>query len=382
MARFAYQSNDTGAGNGRFLKILLDRKNGRALNVTTNTWKAAGSVSSSDRRLFLQQGASPFLGLYSRELALGPVGEFYEYTADLTFNDGRPFYCERRYVSDGAFAQTPDAATNALAGKAHFEFIHLQTGLGPNRLFVRAMDHATGEIWNRQANAWAPFGSVSESDSRIFLWPESGDFANVYAIDVDGMGSRQELWLHYYDAQLFPNEPKNGVERFRLFNGSVTSGGSLPPFKIEAVKAHGVLTVADRLDPNNEPDTILVVNARAAPTFLARLVDASGAPILAAAIASIRGNVSELRAWEPSYERPIAGHYQFAIPVSESIFDVLQVNYLWDDQPDSQGYNFRFQPSTALYQAFPDRGKLYALEIEFTPTTGECFGFRFLVKTK
>jgi hypothetical protein len=378
MTRFAYIADDAGAGNARFFKRLRDRKNGRTLNVTTNTWKA--TVGSSDQKLFLSQSASPFLGIYARELALGPVGEIYEYTCDANDSEGRPFRGQRRYISDGAYANTPDAADSSLQGKAHFEYIHGLTGLGPNRLFKRAIDHAAGEMWNQHDNLWEPIGDVSDTDSRIFMIPESGDFANVYGTDLEGMGSRQEIWLYDFDAQISPNQVLS-AERFRLVNGTVTSGGSLPPFKLEALKAHGVLTNVDRLDPDNEPDTILTVNALASPTYMGRIVDSTGTPILAAAISAISYSVYELRPFEPGYSKPVPGHYRVALTPAAVLNDVLQLDFLWGDL-DETGYNFRAQPSNSVKQAFADRGKTYAIVFTLTPQSGEVFDFRFLVKTK
>lgn len=368
--RSQLQSTASGEASGKFFSTWYDRKNTRRWNHATSRWKT--TVSSADAKVNLTELASPELGQYAADISgMGAPGQVFEYFHN---NDtGLVIAANRRFISDGAFAGDPDAATVNLA--ARFEVIGSDSGFQDDTYWVRLKNKLTGNVWNHVTRAWA--SSVALNDSKVWLTPDAiSEYANVYGDDVEGLGDVEQLVASYYN-QLTSETQPIAVEEYRVSQGSIAAGAG--PYKVAALKAHGVLTEAERLDPSNQPDLELVVLAGTSCTVLLRLVDGSGVAILPAAISSIRYTITEKRDFDPAYRATVDGHKAVSVPTS-ALYDVLLVDYLWGST-DTKGYNFRHELDLALGDAFAEAGRKYELVYTFTPASGQVIKQRLIVRT-
>jgi hypothetical protein len=111
--------------------------------------------------------------------------------------------------------------------------------------------------------------------------------------------------------------------------------------------------------------------------FLARVVDADGAPVVRAAIASVRCSVYLLDDQDPDVQLPIAGHGDVALAVTDVLHDALQTGGGWTR--DALGYNFRHVLDVSAHPAFAVAGRNYRVEYLLAPPTGQVVRLRFRV---
>ena len=113
--------------------------------------------------------------------------------------------------------------------------------------------------------------------------------------------------------------------------------------------------------------------------LLARVMGSSGRPVTSAELSGASYTIYRLDAGDPDSETPVAGHSGQALGVGAIIFDVLQVDDLWD--VDVVGYNFKHTIDVSSQQAFATAGVFYRVRYELTVVGGgQPIVVRFKVK--
>lgn len=112
--------------------------------------------------------------------------------------------------------------------------------------------------------------------------------------------------------------------------------------------------------------------------LMARIVDATGANVQQAALASIKYSICELDPCRPDNLAVVAGHSNVSLGVASVIFNALQTGGLWT--VDDVGYNFRHEIDVGTSEAFPKAGAQYQVRYELTPTTGQKTIVRFQLR--
>lgn len=346
----------------------------RRWNHTTSTWKS--TVSSGDAQETLTEQATPHKGIYEvTTTGMGAPGLIYTYLKNIV--SGRIVGARRVTISDGAYLNTPDAADTTDASKLRVETWTTVAGAGNSRYKARLEDRTLGNIWNNVTSAWASV--VTNSDSRISL-SEDADETNLYGAFVTGVGNVSPVRVSYYDTTSDPNcETPLREEDITVTAGSAASEGDAP-YKIEAMQAHGVLTVETRLNPTREPFLVLRADPLCSPCLMMRIVDAAGEPITPALISSIQYSLYRRSDTDLALNTHIDGHYLKALTVNDVVLSSLQNDYLWDEA-DDEGYNFRHQVDTATYEALSEYNARYDLVYKFTPASGQKFPARYQVRT-
>lgn len=115
-----------------------------------------------------------------------------------------------------------------------------------------------------------------------------------------------------------------------------------------------------------------------AATLLARVVNADGAPVVAADLTSVEYTVAEVDERRPGELTPVAGHQGRPLSVGQVVFDALQTDPVWTT--DATGYNFRHDVDVSQDEAFPRAGALYQVRYQLTPVVGQKSVFRFLLR--
>jgi hypothetical protein len=73
---------------------------------------------------------------------------------------------------------------------------------------------------------------------------------------------------------------------------------------------------------------------------------------------------------------PVSGHENVALVASEVVFDVLQLDNLWQNDDgnniDDDGYNFRHTPDITPDPAFAEAGRNYLVEYTLRPIAGQA----------
>jgi hypothetical protein len=129
--------------------------------------------------------------------------------------------------------------------------------------------------------------------------------------------------------------------------------------------------------PRNATDVFCTLHKNGTATFLARVVDNSGAPATRAAIAGVAYSIYLLDDQDPDDWTPVAGQQQVALDPVDVVFPSLQRDMLWGR--DSLGYNFRHQPDVTVNPAFATAGRRYLVQYTLTPVLGQPIQVRFRV---
>jgi hypothetical protein len=111
--------------------------------------------------------------------------------------------------------------------------------------------------------------------------------------------------------------------------------------------------------------------------LMARIVNATGANITQADIATIKYSVYLLDDQDPDGRSPVTGHSQITLPVYQVVFNALQTDATWT--VDSVGYNFKHVLDVAGHPAFPTAGRRYLIEYALTPISGQVILARFRI---
>jgi hypothetical protein len=348
----------------------------RRWNHTTSTWKS--TVSSGDAQETLTEQATPHKGIYEvTTTGMGAPGLIHTYFKNIV--SGRIVGARRVTISDGAYLNNPDAAVTTDADKLRLDLWTTVPAAGDTRYVARLEDRGEGDVWNHDAGEWQTSGSVSLADSQIPLL-EDDDETNLYGAFVEDVGNRSPVRVSYYDLTT-----DSGMttplreEDITVTAGSAASEGDAP-YKIEAMQAHGVLTVETRLNPTREPFLVLRADPLCSPCLMMRIVDAAGEPITPALISSIQYSLYRRSDTDLSLNTHIDGHYLKALTVNDVVLSSLQNDYLWDEA-DDEGYNFRHQVDTATYEALSEYNARYDLVYKFTPASGQKFPARYQVRT-
>lgn len=98
-------------------------------------------------------------------------------------------------------------------------------------------------------------------------------------------------------------------------------------------------------------------------TLLARVYDNTATAILQAGLSAIVYSVIDT-----TTGTAVTGHDGASLTISSVVYDTLQTGAIWTK--DSTGYNFR---TTLAATALPDAGRIYRIEVKFTPTSGPVF---------
>ncbi len=112
--------------------------------------------------------------------------------------------------------------------------------------------------------------------------------------------------------------------------------------------------------------------------LMARVVGDDGLPITKATISSIEYTVYLLNEANPDTLTPVTGHTSVAVTVGDTLYDVLQIDELWD--ADTEGYNFKHVLDVSSNQAFVTAGVYYQVRFTLTPASGQDIIIRFKVK--
>jgi hypothetical protein len=112
--------------------------------------------------------------------------------------------------------------------------------------------------------------------------------------------------------------------------------------------------------------------------LMARIVDAAGANVQQAGIATIEYSIYELDPCRPDNLVAVAGHDGVTLTVANVIFNALQTGGLWT--ADEVGYNFRHEIDVTSSEAFPKAGAQYQIRYELTPTSGQKSIVRFQLR--
>jgi hypothetical protein len=363
-----------GGTTSTYRVLRRDYARGRRWNKTTSTWKS--SVSSSDGQETLTEQSAPHKGIYeATTTGMGAPGLIYTYFKNIV--SGRIVGARRVTISDGSYANTPDAAVTTNASKLRLDLYTTVSGAGDTRYVGRLEDRTTGDVWDQNAGEWA--GSVSDSDSQIPLL-EDDDETNLYGTFVTGVGNRSPVRVAYYDLTSDPSMTTPlREEDITITAGSAASTGDAP-YKIEAMRAHGVNTVETRLNPTRDPVCVLYADPLGSPCLLMRIVDAAGEAITASLISTITYSLYQRSDSDLSLNNHVDGHYQRSLTVADVVLSSLQTDYLWDDADDT-GYNFRHQLDIATYEALSNYGTRYDLVYSFAPASGQKFPARYQVRT-
>jgi hypothetical protein len=111
--------------------------------------------------------------------------------------------------------------------------------------------------------------------------------------------------------------------------------------------------------------------------LLARIVDQSGATIVAADISAVQYTVSLLDDQTPDSRAAVAGHAGVPLTAADVVFDTLQTDPIWT--VDATGYNFRHVLDVSAHQAFAVAGRRYLIEYQLTPAVGQMILVRFRI---
>lgn len=346
----------------------------RRWNKTTSTWKS--TVSSGDAQETLTEQASPHLGIYeATTTGMGAPGLIHVYFKNVA--SGRIVGARRVTISDGAYLNNPDAAVTTDADKLRLDLWTTVAGGGDARYVARLEDREEGDTWNHDAGEWQ--GSVSVADSQIPLL-EDDDETNLYGAFVEDVGSRAPVRASYYDLTTDPTcTTPLREEDITVTAGSAASTGDAP-YKIEAMQAHGVLTVETRLNQTREPFLVLRADPLCSPCLMMRIVDAAGEPITPDLISSIQYSLYRRSDSDLALNTHIDGHYLKALTVNDVVLSSLQNDYLWGEV-DDKGYNFRHQLNIASDEALSEYGARYDLVYDFRPASGQKFPARYQVRT-
>ena len=364
-----------GGSTTTYRALWRDYARRRRWNKTTQTWKS--TVSAGDAQATLSEVGGRRKGIYEVTTSgMGSPGLVYRYVKNIV--SGRIVGIRRVTITDGSFANTPDAADATDANKLRVETYTTVAGAGNSRYVAILQDRTTGDTWNHAASAWQ--GSVSVDDAKIAL-SQDADESNLYGAFVSGVGNREPVYISYYDltTDATMTTPLR-EEEVSISAGSIATPGAYP-YKAEALRAHGVSTIGERYNPDREPDLELVARARTSPTLLARIVDSAGQPIEPDAITAIEYTITELREDDTAHEAHVTGHHEASVTVADSILSSLQNDYLWGGY-DDDGYNFVHMLNSASFEALPTARRLYDIEYEFTPASGQRFRLGYRVRTK
>ncbi len=104
--------------------------------------------------------------------------------------------------------------------------------------------------------------------------------------------------------------------------------------------------------------------------LMARVLGNAGAAVAQADISSIAYTIYDL-------DDTSSSSSDGSLTVANVVYDTLQTDARWSK--DSTGYNFGWSAGAALFR---DGGKVYQVEVEFTPASGENFVHVFLVTVK
>lgn len=363
-----------GGSTSTYRVLRRDYARGRRWNSTTSTWKS--TVSSGDGQETLAEQIAPHKGIYeATTTGMGAPGLVHVYYKNIV--SGRIVGARRVTISDGSYANTPDAADTTNASKLRLDLYTTVAGAGDARYVARLEDRSTGETWDDTAGDWDTV--VSTSDSQIALL-EDDDETNLYGAFVTGVGNRSPVRVSYYDltTDASMTTPLR-EEDITITAGSAASTGDAP-YKIEAMRAHGVNTVETRLNPTREPVCVLFADPLSSPCLLMRIVDAAGEPITPSLISTISYSIYRRSDADLSLNNHVDGHYQRSLTVADVVLSSLQTDYLWDDADDT-GYNFRHQLDIATYEALSEYGARYDIVYSFTPASGQKFPARYQVRT-
>jgi hypothetical protein len=363
-----------GGGTGLYRVLWRDYARGRRWNKTTSTWKS--TVSSSDAQETLTEQVAPHKGIYEVTTSgMGAPGLVHTYFKNIV--SGRIVGARRVTISDGSYANSPDAADTTNANKLRLDLYTTAPGEGDARYVARLEDRTTGDVWNHDAGEWDSV--VSDADSQIPLL-EDDDETNLYGAFVTGVGNRSPVRVAYYDLETDSSMTTPlREEDISITSGSAASTGDAP-YKIEAMRAHGVNTVETRLNPTREPVCVLYADPLSSPCLLMRIVDAAGEPITPALISSISYTLYRRSDADLALNNHVDGHKLKALTVADVVLSSLQTDYLWGDADDT-GYNFRHQVDIATYEALSEYGARYDFVYKFTPASGQKFPARYQVRT-
>ena len=125
-------------------------------------------------------------------------------------------------------------------------------------------------------------------------------------------------------------------------------------------------------------DILGTVYKKGSALLMARIEGPDGTPVMATDIDQIRYSVFELDPCQPDLLQVVAGHDNIALVVDDVFYDTLQTGPPWTI--DATGYNFRHELDITQNDAFPIAGSSYQVRFEATPTVGQRFVFRFLIR--
>jgi hypothetical protein len=111
-------------------------------------------------------------------------------------------------------------------------------------------------------------------------------------------------------------------------------------------------------------------NAKSGTVLLARIVDASGAPIVNAGVSGISYLAHDCDAGTSGSNTPVT--------VGQVLFDTLRTDYGWNQ--DSTGYNLRIIVPASAFSWIPEidpigdpTNRRFQIDVKITPTSGEPF---------
>jgi hypothetical protein len=112
-------------------------------------------------------------------------------------------------------------------------------------------------------------------------------------------------------------------------------------------------------------------------TLLARIVGQGGANILPGDIHAIHYTAYLLDGQDADSRTAVTGHANVSLAIADAIFGTLQTDPTWT--VDAIGYNFRHVFDVSAHEAFTIAGRLYLIEYQLTPATGQVILVRFRI---